>query len=460
MKTLIASIRSSNPANIQDASGSGGETVTETGEASFAKTLSKVSDDHRKETASAPQDQATGLTHAATGNAGQPGAASGAGTNNAEPFRFRGRSPLALEKSRQNGHGEEADPTTAGVAALVPQVAPSTLPTIRAASGHGQDASSHVSAEPIIDTKTSTATGKGGMQGKTEDKIKAERIAQTSTPEHTTAAALDGATAQSASLGLPSSDGSAHSPSGSKATVLTRIGPDGQAPGEGSADAAMTSVKGFSEHASIARETQPVTPQAFLEQIDHARGLLQGQADDADTPVVVAGSGGVVLPRPAPAGIETVPVGSADWSMALGQEVAQLTSSTPSLSSKSVQLRLDPPHLGPMTVTVSIANGSAHVTLTSPHDAVRQAMSASLPTLHHNLAQQGLTLSQATVDAGGGQDQASRFLGGQPGGRQPSGRSRDETRENGKASPSVMPVATSGASSRPEKMDRLVDTQA
>jgi len=64
------------------------------------------------------------------------------------------------------------------------------------------------------------------------------------------------------------------------------------------------------------------------------------------------------------------------------------------------ELHLNPPHLGPLEVRLSITsdqNAVANAQFTSPHAAVREAIEAAMPRLREILAESGVTLGNTTV---------------------------------------------------------------
>jgi flagellar hook-length control protein FliK len=99
------------------------------------------------------------------------------------------------------------------------------------------------------------------------------------------------------------------------------------------------------------------------------------------------------------------PVGSADWGSGIAQQVTLMVKD----GEHTAQLRLDPPDLGPLEVRLSMAHnedGVAHAQFVSPHAAVRDALEAALPQLRAALADNGITLGQASVGEGFVRDDA------------------------------------------------------
>ncbi|MEQ4618723.1 MAG: flagellar hook-length control protein FliK [Corticimicrobacter sp.] len=90
-------------------------------------------------------------------------------------------------------------------------------------------------------------------------------------------------------------------------------------------------------------------------------------------------------------------VGSRAWAPELGQHVARLGNQAIRLGVQHAELRLDPPDLGPLRITLSLQDGIAQASFVSPHIAVRQAVESALPQLQQALNQAGIALGEANV---------------------------------------------------------------
>lgn len=103
---------------------------------------------------------------------------------------------------------------------------------------------------------------------------------------------------------------------------------------------------------------------------------------------------------PGPA-IQT-PVGQPQWGAELGGQLVLMTHRAGN-DSHTAELRLDPPDLGPLRVTIKLSDGVAEASFVSAHAAVRQAVESALPQLQQTLAQAGISLGQANVSDHGAQ---------------------------------------------------------
>jgi flagellar hook-length control protein FliK len=89
-------------------------------------------------------------------------------------------------------------------------------------------------------------------------------------------------------------------------------------------------------------------------------------------------------------------LGSAQWSTDLGQQLI-LMSHNAQNGMQSAELRLDPPEIGPLRITLNLNEGVAKASFFSSHAGVRQAVEAALPQLQQALAQSGISLDQCSV---------------------------------------------------------------
>lgn len=103
-----------------------------------------------------------------------------------------------------------------------------------------------------------------------------------------------------------------------------------------------------------------------------------------------------------------VPVGVPGWGRALGEQVAWHVSR----NIQSASLRLNPQHLGPMDMQVSMDGDRATIAFASSHAVVRDALESALPRLREMFSQNGINLVDVNVSQ---QDTAGRGETGQDG---------------------------------------------
>ena len=120
-----------------------------------------------------------------------------------------------------------------------------------------------------------------------------------------------------------------------------------------------------------------------------------GTATAAAPAAPAAGSAQETRPATEARPAATVPgqVGSQPWREALGSSVLLFATQRV----QSAELRLQPPELGPVQVSIRIEAGEASVTLVAAHAETRQALESALPRLREMLEAGGLSVGQASV---------------------------------------------------------------
>lgn len=142
----------------------------------------------------------------------------------------------------------------------------------------------------------------------------------------------------------------------------------------------------------------------------HAESVATLIAPDPQTPVANTPSspttqaqvtGAAPLALAAPAGhtpssvrIDT-PVGSHGWDAEVGQKIVFLANRQESRA----ELTLTPPHLGKLEITISVNGDQTNTTFVSASPAAREALEQALPRLREMLADAGISLGQASVNA-------------------------------------------------------------
>ena len=89
------------------------------------------------------------------------------------------------------------------------------------------------------------------------------------------------------------------------------------------------------------------------------------------------------------------PIGAPGWREEVGQKVTWLIGR----GEQRAELVLTPPHLGRVEVTVTVSNDQANALFVSANPAVRDALEQALPRLREVLADAGIALGQANVNA-------------------------------------------------------------
>lgn len=91
------------------------------------------------------------------------------------------------------------------------------------------------------------------------------------------------------------------------------------------------------------------------------------------------------------------PLSSPQWPNELGRQFISISQAAKGLG-QVAELRLDPPDLGPLRITINLSDNVAHAVFSSPHAIVRQTVENALPQLQQMLEQAGISLGQANVN--------------------------------------------------------------
>jgi len=97
----------------------------------------------------------------------------------------------------------------------------------------------------------------------------------------------------------------------------------------------------------------------------------------------------------------TKPLSHPEWSKDLGERIVWMNNR----AIPSAEIRLNPPHMGPISVRVDVADDQATVVFTAQHSAVRETLEASIPKLREMMGSQHLNLVEANVLQGSASDQ-------------------------------------------------------
>ena len=91
----------------------------------------------------------------------------------------------------------------------------------------------------------------------------------------------------------------------------------------------------------------------------------------------------------------STPVAHADWGKDVGDSVVWMTRQ----NVQTAEISLNPPHLGPLQISLNVNGDQATAVFASPHAEVRQAITDAMPQLREMLAGAGINLGQANVGA-------------------------------------------------------------
>jgi len=88
-----------------------------------------------------------------------------------------------------------------------------------------------------------------------------------------------------------------------------------------------------------------------------------------------------------------MPLQNPNWSHGVSERVAWMVQG----NFQNAEIKLNPAHLGPMEIKMSITDDQAKITFISAHAPVREALDQAIPRLREMLEQQGLNLTDVDV---------------------------------------------------------------
>jgi flagellar hook-length control protein FliK len=97
----------------------------------------------------------------------------------------------------------------------------------------------------------------------------------------------------------------------------------------------------------------------------------------------------------------TKPLTHPEWNKDLGERIVWMSSK----AIPTAEIRLNPPHLGPISVRVNVVDDQATVVFSAQHAATREAIDASIPRLREMMGAQQLNLVEVSVFQNPGSDQ-------------------------------------------------------
>jgi flagellar hook-length control protein FliK len=90
-------------------------------------------------------------------------------------------------------------------------------------------------------------------------------------------------------------------------------------------------------------------------------------------------------------------MGSSGWNSELGNRIVWMTRNDQQLA----RIRLNPPHMGPIEVKVSVHQDSANIVFSAHHAPARDAIEAAIPRLREMMAEQGFGSTNVDISGQG-----------------------------------------------------------
>lgn len=203
---------------------------------------------------------------------------------------------------------------------------------------------------------------------------------------------------------------------------------------------------------SIGLNTQPVTVGATAaidsRSIQDAANALAGAA-------AAQGTGATLLTAQTSSPAVATPLSNPAWAADFSRQFVSMTQGRDMSQPHTIELRLDPPSLGPVRITMHISDSIAQAAFVSPHAVVRQAIENALPQLQQQLADAGLSLGQANVS-----DQQPGQQGFEQQASSQNSRNQSVFSLDGSSSLSDVSTLSTAPRQAPRSPDALVDTFA
>lgn len=189
-------------------------------------------------------------------------------------------------------------------------------------------------------------------------------------------------------------------------TDTARTGSDGDSAGQGRRGATepLPSLLSTGQGDAAAARTPGIGP---LPGADSGSGLPGNSAgQQLSAPALATAAPLAAQPAFAPSATATttaaaplidsiaVPVQNTAWGDALNERLVFMSGQ----KIQNAEIRLTPAELGPIRVSVAVEDGATHITFNAQHATTREAIESALPRLREMLAEQGLSLGNASVN--------------------------------------------------------------
>jgi flagellar hook-length control protein FliK len=154
---------------------------------------------------------------------------------------------------------------------------------------------------------------------------------------------------------------------------------------------------GTADSAAYGKFVPPAAELSEDTQLDNAAPILKTQEEPmASQSFSLSNTTVTASQSAAPQDVKVdAPVGQHKWGGEFAQKIVWLSSQQHQVA----EIRLNPAHLGPVEVMLSITQDQATAQFVSPHSAVRDAIQEALPRLREMMAENGIQLGNVMVGA-------------------------------------------------------------
>ncbi len=136
-----------------------------------------------------------------------------------------------------------------------------------------------------------------------------------------------------------------------------------------------------------------------------------------------------------------ITVGEKGWDQSIGERITWMLGNR----IQQAEVRLSPPHLGPLEIRVSVHNDQASVSIAAPHVLTREAIEAAIPRLREMMLEGNLNLVNVNVED---RSPGQHNMAGQPGegGDEATAQARGDKASDRKSNPETERprIATTG----------------
>lgn len=171
-----------------------------------------------------------------------------------------------------------------------------------------------------------------------------------------------------------------------------------------STDAAQSPLAARAADLALADNTAAAAQGALRAESAFALRLQERHRDAPAPTAAIANAAPAAADPPAPAHVAALEahVGARGWDQGLGERLLWMAGQKQQVA----QLHLNPPDLGPLQITLTLEDDQASAQFVCAHATVREAIETAMPRLREMLADNGITLGNASVGSDAFYEQA------------------------------------------------------